>query len=103
MLFRSGTYARCNDGTSWNTTTANGGKYQAHTPKAESIEIASRAQGLFDLDFTCVDVAETDNGPMVFEVSAFGGFQGIWEAEGIDAAQMFTAFTLKQIQGTHCS
>lgn len=93
-----GTYARFNDGTSWNTTTANGGKYQAHTPQTESIEIASRAQGLFDLDFTCVDVAETENGPMVFEVSAFGGFRGIWEAEGIDAAQMFTDYTLKQIQ-----
>ncbi|MDZ7761184.1 MAG: GAK system ATP-grasp enzyme [Desulfovermiculus sp.] len=93
-----GTYARCTDGTSWNTTTVSGGKYQAHTPGPESIQVATRAQGLFDLDFTCVDVAETKEGPVVFEVSAFGGFRGIWEAQGIDAPQMFTDYALKKIQ-----
>ncbi len=92
-----GTYARCNDGTSWNTSTASGGKYEAHTPRAESIKVAFKAQSLFDLDFTCVDVAETEDGPVVFEVSAFGGFRGIWEAQGIDAARMFTAYVLDNL------
>ena len=48
--------------------------------------MAHRAQALFDLDFTCVDVVETAEGPMVFEVSAFGGFRGLQEACGVDAA-----------------
>lgn len=92
------TYARCSQGTSWNTTTANGGKYQAYTPGSESIDLAAKAQGLFDLDFTCVDVAETEDGPLVFEVSAFGGFQGIYEAQGIDAAGMFTSYVLDKVK-----
>ncbi|MFW6325614.1 MAG: GAK system ATP-grasp enzyme [Desulfovermiculus sp.] len=92
-----GTYARCTDGTSWNTSTASGGKYEAYTPGDESIDVAFRAQSLFDLDFTCVDVAETADGPLVFEVSAFGGFRGIWEAQGIDAASLFTSYVLDNI------
>ncbi|MFP4049030.1 MAG: ATP-grasp family protein, partial [Desulfovermiculus sp.] len=52
----------------------------------------------FDLDFTCVDVAETADGPLVFEVSAFGGFRGIWEAQGIDAASLFTSYVLDNIE-----
>lgn len=92
-----GTYARCTDGSSWNTSTASGGKYEAHTPEAESIDVAFKAQSLFDLDFTCVDVAETEDGPLVFEVSAFGGFRGIWEAQGIDAARLFTSYVLGNI------
>lgn len=92
------TYARCSQGTSWNTTTANGGKYQAYNPSSECIDLALKAQSLFDLDFTCVDVAETENGPLVFEVSAFGGFRGILEAQGIDAAGMFTCYVLEKLE-----
>lgn len=82
------TYARCRTNGSWNTTTVNGGKYAAFEPPAEIIDMARRAQALFGLDFTCVDVALTDSGPYVFEVSAFGGFRGILETSGLDAAQL---------------
>jgi ribosomal protein S6--L-glutamate ligase len=91
------TYARWNPGTSWNTSTVSGGRYQPYTPSQESIDLAFKAQSLFDLDFTCVDVAETPEGPLVFEVSAFGGFQGIWEAQGRDAASMLTSYVLEKI------
>lgn len=82
------TYARCRTNGSWNTTTVNGGKYAPFEPPAEVIAMAERAQALFGLDFTCVDVALTDSGPYVFEVSAFGGFRGILETSGLDAAQL---------------
>lgn len=82
------TYARCRTNGSWNTTTADGGKYAAFEPPAEVIAMAERAQALFGLDFTCVDVALTASGPYVFEVSAFGGFRGILETSGLDAAQL---------------
>ncbi|SLM32855.1 RimK-like ATP-grasp domain protein [Desulfamplus magnetovallimortis] len=92
------TYARCNDGSSWNTTTKFGGKYQPYTPSSSIIEIAYKAQALFGLDFTCVDVAETDNGPVVFEVSAFGGFKGILTACKIDAAELYVDYVLNKIK-----
>mgnify|MGYP000143737301 CR=1 FL=1 len=92
------TYARCNNSDSWNTTTADGGEYTPYEPKAESIEIAHKAQEIFELDFTTVDLVETDNGPLIFEVSAFGGFRGLLETKGIDAAKLYAEYVLEQIK-----
>jgi ribosomal protein S6--L-glutamate ligase len=91
------TYARCGNG-AWNTTTESGGKYAPATPSAQSIEIARQAQALFDLDFTCVDVVEAAAGPVVFEVSAFGGFRGIQDACGLDAAALYTDYVMEKIR-----
>lgn len=90
------TYARCGNG-AWNTTTESGGKYAAVTPQQESIRVAEKAQALFNLDFTCVDVVETENGPVVFEVSAFGGFRGILDACRLDAAALYTEYVMEKI------
>jgi ribosomal protein S6--L-glutamate ligase len=90
------TYARCSNG-SWNTTTHSGGKYRAYHPSQETIDMAQKAQNLFGLDFTCVDVAETAEGPVVFEVSAFGGFRGIETASGIDVSSLYLDYVLKRI------
>jgi ribosomal protein S6--L-glutamate ligase len=34
---------------------------------------------------------------VVWEVSAFGGFRGLWEARGIDAAELYVRFVLERI------
>lgn len=88
------TYARVSTG-SWSTSTSKGGKYQAHEPSAAIIELARRAQALFKLDFTCVDVVETKSGPQVFEVSAFGGFRGLLHACSVDAAARYVDYALE--------
>jgi len=92
------TYARTRQAGAWNTTTASGGRYVPFDPPQEIIELARRAQEPFGLDFTCVDVALTDAGPYVFEVSAFGGFRGIQEARGIDAARLYAHYALGRIR-----
>lgn len=71
------------------------GKYRPAEPTEEIIEMARKAQALFDLDFTCVDVVETNEGPMCFEVSAFGGFRGLRDACGIDAAARYVDHAVK--------
>lgn len=91
------TYARLGSGQSWNTTTRTGGKYAPYTLTDEILELAQRAQAPFGMDFTCVDVAETDQGPMVFEVSAFGGFRGLLDAHGLDIASTYVDYVLKRI------
>jgi ribosomal protein S6--L-glutamate ligase len=91
------TYARTKTNGAWNTTTESGGKYRPFEPPAEVVALAEKAQALFNLDFTCVDVALTDTGPYVFEVSAFGGFRGILETSGIDAAQRYVDFVMERI------
>jgi len=92
-----GCYARAADGGSWNTTTRAGGRYEPHEPSPEILELATRAQALFGLDFTCVDIAQPPGGPVVFEVSAFGGFRGLWEAGRIDAAGLYADYVLGRL------
>ena len=92
------TYARVGAGKGvWNTTTRSGGKYQPHQPSAAVLELAQHAQAPFGLDFTCVDVAETDEGLKVFEVSAFGGFRGLMESSGVDAAALYADYVLGRL------
>lgn len=91
------TYARCKTNDSWNTTTVNGGKYALFEPEPEIVELARRAQALFGLDFTCVDVALTDEGPYVFEVSAFGGFRGVRDSSGLNAARLYLDYVMQEI------
>lgn len=91
------TYARCSAATSWNTSAESGGRYAAYDPAPETIETARKAQALFDLDFTCVDAVETPDGPLVFEVSAFGGFKGMKVARDMDGAKHYVDYVLKRI------
>lgn len=91
-------YARCKTNGSWNTTTMSGGRYAPVDPPREIIELARKAQEPFGLDFTCVDVALTRDGPYIFEISAFGGFRGLRDACGIDAARAYVDYAIKRIQ-----
>jgi ATP-grasp enzyme of GAK system len=92
-------YARVSGNGAWNTTIHSGGRYEACEPSPEIIELAHRAQAPFDLDFTSVDVAETERGPVVFEVSAFGGFRGLLEGLGIDAADLYASYAIRAVGG----
>jgi len=93
-----GSYARTGGEDSWNTAVrGTDGKYEAVDPPPELVELAQRAQEPFGLDFTCVDVAETERGPVVWEVSAFGGFRGLWESREIDAASRYVAWVLERL------
>jgi tetrahydromethanopterin:alpha-L-glutamate ligase len=91
-----GSYARVG-GDSWNTTILHGGHYAPAFPSPEVLELAHRAQAPFGLSFTCVDVVETDDGPLVYEVSAFGGFRGLLKATGRDAAPMYAGWVLDRL------
>lgn len=92
-----GAYARVGDDGAWNTTIHSGGKYALHEPDPAVIALATRAQALFGMDFTTVDVADTPDGPIIFEVSAFGGFKGAKEGIGIDAAGLYADHMLREI------
>ena len=91
------TYARQASGQSWNTTTAAGGRYVQVEPSPAVLALANQAQALFDMAFTCVDIAETAQGPLVFEVSAFGGFRGLLDGCGVDAAALYADYVLEKL------
>jgi ATP-grasp enzyme of GAK system len=92
------TYARVRGGDSWSTTTHFGGRYEPCEPSPEVIAVARKSAELFGLDFTCVDVAEGPEGPVVFEVSPFGGFRGLFNANGIDAARLYADYVLRKLE-----
>ncbi|PRY20945.1 ribosomal protein S6--L-glutamate ligase [Aliiruegeria haliotis] len=101
MVFLGGeyvcTYARVSQSDTWNTTIHSGGRYEAYEPDPELIDLARRAQAPFGLTFTTVDVALTADGPIVFEVSAFGGYRGVREGCGLDAAALVTDHVIAEV------
>lgn len=92
-----GTYARVAGANAWNTTIHAGGHYERHTPPDDVIELCRRAAVHFGLTLTCVDVALTELGPVIFEVSAFGGFRGLRDGLGIDGAGLLADHVLEQL------
>ena len=92
-----GTYARVARTEAWNTTTESGGRYASYDPSDNLVDLARRAQAPFGMDYTTVDVAETADGPIVFEVSAFGGFSGARAGAGINAAALYVEHALKEL------
>ncbi|MFK5949784.1 MAG: GAK system ATP-grasp enzyme [Methylococcales bacterium] len=92
-----GAYARVTKGDTWNTTIHSGGSYAAANPSAEIIEMANRAQALFDMSYTTVDVAETEQGAVIFEVSAFGGFRGAKEGLNQNIAEQYVDYVLQDL------
>lgn len=93
-----GTYARVSTKDAWDTTINSGGHYESYQPSEEVIALATQAQSLFNMDFTTVDVAETEDGPVVFEVSAFGGFKGAKEGIGINAPQLYVQHVMNTLK-----
>ncbi|MCB1858459.1 MAG: GAK system ATP-grasp enzyme [Gammaproteobacteria bacterium] len=92
-----GCYARIGHGAAWNTTIHSGGHYAPYSPSAAVIDLAARAQRIFGMDYTTVDVAETAEDPVVFEVSAFGGFRGAFEGAGINVARLYARHVVRQL------
>jgi ribosomal protein S6--L-glutamate ligase len=92
-----GAYWRRAGADQWMTTILSGGRYERAEPPAAAQELARRAAVHFGLLFTGVDLMETtEGGFIVLEVSAFGGFRGLLEACGIDAAPLFAEAALRR-------
>jgi ribosomal protein S6--L-glutamate ligase len=94
-----GAYWRVARDDQWMTTILSGGRYEPAEPPPTAVDIALRAAEHFGLLFTGVDLMETSEGGWaVLEVSAFGGFRGLLEARGVDAAPALAAAALAQFR-----
>lgn len=76
----------------WLTSTSAGGQYAPCDLPGEGRRLAESAADLFGLDFTVVDLVETKKGYLVYEVSAFGGFRGMWEAYQRDVTTEYARY-----------
>jgi tetrahydromethanopterin:alpha-L-glutamate ligase len=82
---------------SWMTTTSSGGSYAPCELDPEGREIAVRAARLFGLDYTVVDLVESEAGYLLYEVSAFGGFSGLWSANHLDVAGLYADYVREEL------
>jgi ribosomal protein S6--L-glutamate ligase len=83
----------------WMTTTAAGGRYEACELSAEGIAIAVKAADICGLDYTVADLVESPEGLRIYEVSAFGGFTGLWQSQGQDVAWLYAQHILRDVAG----
>jgi ribosomal protein S6--L-glutamate ligase len=94
-----GAYWRVAGRNQWMTTILAGGRYERAEPPAEAVQLALRAAAHFGLLFTGVDLVESPEGYRVLEVSAFGGFRGLLDGCGIDAAPLVAGAVLRRAGG----
>jgi tetrahydromethanopterin:alpha-L-glutamate ligase len=93
-----GAYWRVAGEHSWMTTILSGGRYEKAEPPTEAVGLAIRAAEHFGLVFTGVDLIEEPDGRLsVLEVSAFGGFRGLLDGCGTDAALMLAEVALRRL------
>lgn len=70
----------------WKTNVAQGGKMVDEPVPDELKEMGIRATKVMGLDYSGVDIMETDKGPVVLEVNGAPAWQGLKEATGVDVA-----------------
>jgi ribosomal protein S6--L-glutamate ligase len=94
-----GAYWRLAGQDQWMTTIRAGGRYQKADPPAEAVGLAVRAALHFGLVFTGVDLIEGSDGRFtILEVSAFGGFRGLLDGCGVDAAPLLARVILRRFR-----
>jgi ribosomal protein S6--L-glutamate ligase len=82
----------------WITSTSAGGRYASCKLPRKGADLALDAADVFGLDYTVVDLVETERGYSIYEVSAFGGFRGLWEASGYDVAADYARYVKWELQ-----
>ena len=81
------------------TTILSGGRYEKAEISADLAAMAVAAARHFGLIFTGVDLIEDSDGRFnVLEVSAFGGFRGLLNGCGVDAAPMLADVVLRRFR-----
>jgi ribosomal protein S6--L-glutamate ligase len=63
-----------------------GGRAEVVTPDPASVDLARAAAGAIGLHVAGVDLLESEDGPLVTEVNASPGLEGVEDATGLDIA-----------------
>lgn len=90
-------YARVARDGCWKTTTVEGGHYEPCDLPDQAYKVAKKAESVFGLSYAGVDIVEGPDGFLVYEVSSFGGFRGLHEAWGLNAARLFAGYVLRRL------
>ncbi len=86
-----GSFSRVAAVDSWQTTIRTGGHYEPCKVDSRILDIVNKIIDLLEFDYTVIDFVPQGRDYLVYEVSAFGGFSGLWEC-GIDAPSIFAKY-----------
>jgi ribosomal protein S6--L-glutamate ligase len=82
----------------WKSNVAQGGKMVEEEMSDEIIDMAFKATSAMGLDYAGVDLLESKDGPIVLEVNASPGWQGLKVATGNDVAELIVEYGVKQVE-----
>jgi ribosomal protein S6--L-glutamate ligase len=83
---------------SWKSNVAQGGRMVEEAISDEILKLALRATEVMGLDYAGIDLLEGPDGPVVLEVNASPGWQGIKSATGKDFAEMIIEYGEEQCE-----
>ena len=76
----------------WKSNVAQGGKMVQEEMSPEILQIGLEATEAMELDYCGVDIIEGPGGPIILEVNAAPGWQGLKEATGLDVAERIVKY-----------
>ena len=82
----------------WKSNVAQGGKMVEEEMPPEIIELGFKATRAMGLDYCGVDIIESSDGPVVLEVNAAPGWQGLNKATGKDVAELVVSYGVSQVE-----
>lgn len=82
----------------WKSNVAQGGKMVEEDMPDEIIELGFKANSAMGLDYSGVDILESEDGPVVLEVNASPGWQGLKGATGKDVAELIVSYGVDQLE-----
>ncbi len=82
----------------WKSNLAQGGRMVEEEMSDEIIDMAFKATKAMGLDYSGVDIIESPEGPLVLEVNASPGWQGLKKATGKDIADIIVRYGVEQVE-----
>lgn len=82
----------------WKSNVAQGGKMVEEEMSPDIIDMAFNATRAMGLDYAGVDILESPEGPIVLEVNASPGWQGLKGATGKEVADLIVEYGVKQVE-----
>jgi ribosomal protein S6--L-glutamate ligase len=82
----------------WKSNVAQGGRMVEEEMSEEIIDMAFSATEIMGLDYAGVDILESPEGPVVLEMNASPGWQGLKKATGKDVAEVIVRYGVEQVE-----
>ncbi len=82
----------------WKTNVAQGARVRKAEISHELEEVAIKSTEVLGLKYSGVDIGETDDGYVIYEVNAMPNWQGFMEATGINPAESIAELIIRELK-----